>query len=72
MNKIEYSFSKKPDSISRKKLLKVRFLFNSNFSSSNKIVLPKREISFEIRDVNPTDTTEVFLIIRKYQSIKKI
>ena len=72
MNKIEYSFSKKLDSISRKKLFKARFLFNSKFSTSNKIVLPKREISFEIREVNPPDTKEVFLIIRKYQSIKKI
>ncbi len=71
MNKIEYSFSKKLDSISGKKLFKARFLFNSKFSSSNKTVLPKREISFEIREVNPPDTKEVFSIIRKYENIIK-
>lgn len=69
MNKMEYSFSKKLDSISRKKLFKARFLFNSKFSNSNKLVLPKREISFEIREVDPRDPKDVFSIIKKYQNI---
>lgn len=72
MNKIEYSFSKKLDSISRKKLFKARFLFNSKFSSSNKMVLPKREISFEIREEDPPDVKEILPLIKKYQRIKKI
>jgi len=71
MNNIEYSFSKKLDSISRKKLFKVRLLYNSKFSSSNKSVLPKREISFEIREVTPPDPKEVFSIMKKYQNIIK-
>ena len=71
MNNIEYSFSKKLDSISRKKLFKVRLLYNSKFSSSNKSVLPKREISFEIREVTPPDPKDVFSIFRKYQNIIK-
>ena len=72
MNKIQYSFSKKLDSISGMKLFKFRLLFNSKFSKSYKGVLPKREISFEIREEVPPDVKEILSLIKKYQSIKKI
>ena len=72
MNKVKYSFSKKLDSISHMKLFKARFLFNSKFSSSERAFLPKREISFEIREVHPPDAKEIFSLIKKYRSLKKI
>jgi len=71
MNKVQYSFSKKLDSISGMKLFKFRLLFNSKFSKSYNGVLPKREIWFEIREEVPPDVKEILSLIKKYQSIKK-
>jgi len=72
MNKVGYSFSKKLDSISGMKLFKFRLLLNSKFSKTYNGVLPNREISFEIREIDPPDVKEILSLIKKYQSIKKI
>ena len=72
MNRVQYSFSKKLDSISGMKLFKCRLIFNSKFSKSHNGVLPKREISFEIREEVPPDEKEILSLIKKYRSIKKI
>lgn len=72
MNKVQYSFSKKLDSIRGMKLFKFRLIFNSKFSKSHNYVLPKREISFEIREEVPPDDKEILSLIKKYRSIKKI
>ena len=72
MNKIEYTFSKKLDSMKGMKLFKVRLLFNSKFSMSDKAVLPKREISFEIREEQPPDDKDILALIKKYKNIKKV
>ena len=72
MNKVQYSFSKKLDSIRGMKLFKCRMIFNSKFSKSYNNVLPKREISFEIREEVPPDEKEILSLIKKYRSIKKI
>ena len=72
MNKVQYSFSKKLDSISGMKLFKFRLLFNSKFSKSSSRSLPKREISFEIREEVPPGVKEILSLIKKHQSIKKI
>lgn len=72
MNKVQYSFSKKLDSISGMKLFKFRLIFNSKFSKSHNAVLPKREISFEIRDETAPNVKEILSLIKKYQSIKEI
>ena len=71
MNKVQYSFSKKLDSISGMKLFKFRLIFNSKFSKSHNDVLPKREISCEIREEAPPDVKEILSLIKKYRSIKK-
>lgn len=72
MNKVQYSFSKKLDSITGMKLFKFRLIFNSKFSKSHNYVLPKREISFEIREEVPPDDKEILSLIKKYRGIKKI
>ena len=72
MNKAQYSFSKKLDSISGMKLFKFRLIFNSKFSKSHNAVLPKREISFEIRDETAPNVQEILSLIKKYRSIKEI
>ena len=71
MNKVQYSFSKKLDSISGMKLFKFKLLFNSKFSKSYNGVLPKREISFEIREEDAPDVKEILSLIKRYQSVKK-
>ena len=68
MIKVEYSFSKKLDSVNRMKLFKARFLFNSKYSSSNKIVLPKRELSLEMREEIASDSKEILSLVKKFQN----
>lgn len=71
MNKVQYSFSKKLDSIRGMKLFKFRLLFNPKFSKSHNYILPKREISFEIREEGPPNEKEILSLIKKYRIIKK-
>ncbi|HEX3164626.1 MAG TPA: hypothetical protein VHQ93_00130 [Chitinophagaceae bacterium] len=47
---VDYSFSRRLDSAKNMKLYKVRVLYNEGFSSSYKIMLPKREFLFEMRE----------------------
>ncbi|HEY5772437.1 MAG TPA: hypothetical protein VIS75_07410, partial [Chitinophagaceae bacterium] len=68
MNKIEYSFSKKLDSIKAMKLFKVRFLYNERTSTSNKIILPKRELSFELIEETASNPQKIIEFIIKFES----
>jgi hypothetical protein len=39
---------------------------------SHNAVLPKREISFEIREEQPPDDKEILSLIKRYRNIKKV
>ena len=67
MNDIEYSFSKKLDSIKAMKLYKIRMLYNERFSPSNNMTLPKRDILFEIRTEAVSNSKEIIDFIEKFQ-----
>lgn len=69
-NDIKYTFSKKLDSIKMMKLFKIRMLYNSKFSTANKITLPKREIFFEIRDEIVSNPEEIISFIDKFEKSK--
>jgi len=64
MNRIEYSFSKKLDSIKAMKLFKARFLYNERVSTSNEIILPKRELSFELIEESAPNPQKVIEFIK--------
>jgi len=68
MNKIEYSFSKKLDSIKAMKLFKIRFLYNERTSTDNKIILPKRELSFEMTEESAPNPQKIIEFIKKFES----
>ena len=68
MNKIEYSFSKKLDSIKAMKLFKIRFLYNERTSTANEIILPKRELSFEMIEEDPPNPQKIIEFIKKFES----
>lgn len=72
MKNIEYSFSKKLDSISGMKLFKTRLVFNSKFSRAQNFITPKREISFEIREEKPPNAKEILSLIKRYQRIMNL
>ena len=64
---IDYSFSRKLDSTKNMKLYKVRLLYNEGFSSSYKIMLPKREFLFEMREeaiTNPKEIINFFEMVK--------
>jgi hypothetical protein len=62
----EFSFSRKLDSIKRMKLYKVRLIFNEKFSPADKILLPKREFLFEIRDKTVSNPKEIIGFIQRF------
>lgn len=66
-NRIDYTFSKKLDSIKGMKLFKIRMLYNEKFSSVNKIILPKRELILEIRDEVASNPKEIIAFIKKFE-----
>jgi hypothetical protein len=68
MNKVEYSFSKKLDSIRGMKLFKARFLYNERISTSNEIILPKRELSFEMIEEHVPNPKKIIEFIKKFES----
>jgi hypothetical protein len=63
----EYSLSKKMDSIKKMKLFKVRFIFNEKYSSADKVILPKRELLFEIKQVKPVKPTIIIDFIELFK-----
>jgi len=65
---IDYSFSRKMDSAKKMKLYKIRLLYNEGFSPSYKIMLPKREFLFEIREEAITNSKEIEIFFERVKS----
>jgi hypothetical protein len=66
---IDYSLSPKLDSIKGKKLYKVRLIYNNKFSSSEKVMLPKREILFEIQEKTILNSKEIIDFIERFKKM---
>lgn len=67
LNGIDFSFSKDLDSAKEKKLYKVRLLYNEKFSATYQMMVPKREMLFEIQNMpikNPTALKGFFQNLR--------
>ncbi|MDP4263335.1 MAG: hypothetical protein Q8941_12485 [Bacteroidota bacterium] len=62
---IDYTFSRKLDSLRKMKLYKVRILYNEKTSSAYQKVLPKREFLFEIRNEGKNISKELIDFISR-------
>jgi hypothetical protein len=67
LKKVEYSFSKKLDSLRNSKLYKIELIFNKKFSSSYNGTLPRREFLFELRDKNLQNKSEIISFFKKFE-----
>ena len=71
LKNIDYTFSRKLESLKNMKLYKVRLLYNETFSPSYKAMIPKREFLFEIREeviVNSREIIDFFERVKQLNS----
>lgn len=55
LKKVDFTFSRKLDSIKHSKLSRIRVMYNERFSQEDQFVIPKREFLFDLREVIPKD-----------------
>jgi len=67
-NHIDYSLSESLDSLRGMKLYKARMLFNGKMDNSMNVLMPKREIFFELRPTKVNHFQQVATLIRKYEN----
>ena len=67
MKNVEYSFSKKLDSLKHMKLFRIRFLIKEKYSPTYKLTLPKREFLFEIKEVAVDNPKEILDLFEKFK-----
>ncbi len=65
LKNINYSFSKELDSSMNFKLYKVRLLYNPRYSTTYKIMAPKREFKFEINELPVDNAVEIKYFFRR-------
>jgi hypothetical protein len=65
LNNIGLSISKSIDKIKNQKLCKVRLIFNEKFSEKHHVMLPKREMYFEIKKIENNNPAETINFIEK-------
>jgi hypothetical protein len=68
---IDYTFSQALDSMRNMKLYKARFIFNEKTYDSANVVMPKREIFFEMQPAAVTDYPALARLIRNYERFYK-
>lgn len=71
LNNIDYTFSKALDSARGMKLYKIRGIYNSKFSPTVKLTLPKREIQRAFREVTLEDPGSVLAFIERFKTRQK-
>lgn len=69
LKSIDFSFSKKMDSLKMMKFFKVRLINNEGFSNQYNALLPKREYLFEINQISK-DSLKKYINIIKVQNSK--
>ena len=71
LNAVPYSFSPELDSLKKKKLYKVRLLFNADKPPDQDIVVPKRELSLELQPWPITDSATVKNVVDRWSKLIK-
>ncbi len=66
-NRIDYTFSRRLDSLKRMKLYKYRILFNERQAVSYKVTVPKREYLFEIRIESNDPPEEIVQFLQRFR-----
>ena len=66
----DFSLSKSIDSSNRFKLYKIRVLYNQKLSQTQNMAMPKRELSFEINELNAKNDTEILDLFKRLKSNK--
>lgn len=70
LSDIDVSISKSIDKMKKQKLTKLRLLFNEKFSNEHQMILPKREMCFELKKIEVDNQQEIINFIdRLNQSI---
>jgi hypothetical protein len=69
LNAIPYSFSPELDSLKKKKLVKVRLLFNAAEAPGQKMIIPKRELSLELQRWPIDDTGAVKNVMARWSKL---
>ncbi|HKO80954.1 MAG TPA: hypothetical protein VJU78_11190 [Chitinophagaceae bacterium] len=63
---INYSFSKKIDSLKKMKLCKVKFIYNPIPKGSNPFETPRREFQFEIKEIPVANPKEILAFFERH------
>lgn len=66
----DFSLSKSIDSINKFKLYKISVLYNQKFSQTHNMVMPKRELSFEINELDAKSDTEILDFFKRLKNNK--
>jgi hypothetical protein len=72
MQKVDFSFSKKLDSLKAMKLCRIRFLYKERFSQEEQFIIPKREFLFDLKDVTPKNTRSGQKLLDHFKSLARI
>lgn len=72
MKQIQFSLSPFLDSLKNKKLYKLRLAFNEAFSETYSITMPKRDIIYEIREVNVDNIDNLKILILRFRQDEKL
>lgn len=67
LNDVDYTFSKRLDSLTQKKLYMVRLLFNEKFSKTYKVTVPKREVLFKLQKKSVPDPAEILSFVDRFE-----
>lgn len=72
MKPIPFSLSSFLDSLKNKKLYKLRLAYNEAFSETYSITMPKRDIIYEIREVNVDNIDTLKILLLRFRRDEKL
>lgn len=72
MKLIQFSLSPFLDSLKNKKLYKLRLAFNEVFSETYSITMPKRDIIYEIREMNVDNIDNLKILLLRFKRDEKL
>jgi hypothetical protein len=71
ISNVEFSFSNEIEKIKMRKLVKVRLVFNQKYSQQYQIMMPQREMSFEIQKLPVKDPQYILSLFEQLRKQKK-
>jgi len=72
MKPIQFSLSPFLDSLKNKKLYKLKLAYNEAFNNTYSITMPKRDIIYEIREVNVDNIDNLKILILRFRQDDKV